>query len=243
MEDQDVRSALKEYVAETEPPIGLTEEGVLGAGRRSRRRRLTTMVTAVALAAAGFPVGTALIVLPDRNEPAATSPCGEKSPGESRDAVTARLDCLLERAIRTYVTPADPLDLETYPGPDKTLYLMSADVGDRTGSVFVELMTNDGTLLSAGTACKVQVPAPTTCSASLVRGGTLVETTIKKPDSPGFVAYQAAYRTAQAIVVITSTNSTEAGTDARPYPPAQRELPPLTEAQVREIALTPGLVP
>lgn len=31
MEDQDVRSALKEYVTEAEPPVGLTGDGVLAA--------------------------------------------------------------------------------------------------------------------------------------------------------------------------------------------------------------------
>ncbi|WP_410666094.1 hypothetical protein [Amycolatopsis sp. lyj-84] len=243
MEDHDVRSALKEYVTGAEPPIGLTGDGVLTAGRRSRRRRLTTIVAVVALAVAGFPVGTALIALPDRAEPASISPCGEKSPEETPKAVTARLECLLDQAIRTYVTPADPLKLEAYPATDKTLYVMSAEVSDRTGSLYVDLATNDGTLLSAGTACEVQEPTPTTCSASLIRGGTLVETTIRKPRNPDFVIYQAAYRTAQALVVVSSSNSTEAGTDAQPYPPGQRELPPLTQAQLREIALTPGLVP
>ncbi|MEU3622241.1 hypothetical protein BS329_33440 [Amycolatopsis coloradensis] len=243
MEDQDVRSALQEHVSEAEPPIGLTGKGVLAAGRRSRRRRLTTAVAVAAVAAAGIPMGIVSVAYPDRSEPAATSPCGEKSPEESPEAAKVRLSCLLERAIRAYVTPADPLRLEAYPTPGKMLYLLSSDVGDRTGSVFVELVTNDGTLLSAGTACEVQVPAPTTCSASLIRGGTLVESTTKKPGSPGFVFYQAAYRTEQAIVSITSSNSTEASTDERPDPPAQRELPPLSEAQLREIALTPGLVP
>ncbi|MFD5095457.1 hypothetical protein ACFWMR_32975 [Amycolatopsis thailandensis] len=243
MEDQDVRSALKEYVTEAEPPIGLTGDGVLAAGRRSRRRRVTTVIAAVALASAGFPVGAALIASPDRSEPVATSPCGEKTPGETSQAVTARLNCLLDRAIRTYATPADPLKLEAYPQPGKTLYLMSGELGDRTGSVFVELMTNDGTMLSTGVACESQDPTPTTCSARLIRGGTLVETTIKKPGNPGFVAYQAGYRTAEAIVIITATNSTKPGTDEKPDPPAQRELPLLTEAQLREIALTPGLVP
>ncbi|KFU78190.1 hypothetical protein SAMN04489729_2835 [Amycolatopsis lurida] len=228
MEDQDVRSALKEYVTEAEPPVGLTGDGVLAAGRRSRRRRLTTVVAAVALAAAGFPAGTAIIALPERNEPAAASPCGAKSPEETTEAAKARLSCVLEATVRARVTLGSdtPFDLKAIPIGQGNGYHLVYPVRD--GSLSVTVLPNNGTLLSTGTACRRLNPAPATCSASLIDGGTLVETTTKEND--GHVTYGAAYQTGTAIVEV----SADGGDNARP---------PLSEAQVREIALTPGLVP
>jgi len=227
MEDQDVRSALKEYVTEAEPPIGLTGDDVLAKGRRSRRRRLTTVVGAAALAT-GFLAGTALVALPDRQEPAATSPCGEKPPEETTEAAKARLSCVIETAIRTRVPLGSdtPIELKAIPIGKGSGYLLVHPV--HGGSLSVSVMPNDGTLLSTGLACQRLEPAPATCSASLIDGGTLVETTTKEKD--GRLAYGAAYQTETAIVEV----STEGGENAQP---------PLSEAQLREIALTPGLVP
>lgn len=228
MEDQDVRSALKEYVTEAEPPVGLTGDGVLAAGRRSRRRRLTTVVAVVALAAAGFPAGTAIIALPDRNEPAAASPCGTKSPEETTEAAKARLSCVLEATVRARVTLGSdtPFDLKAIPIGKASAYHLVYPVHD--GAMSVTLHPNDGALLSTGLACRNLDPAPATCSASLIDGGTLVETTTMEKD--GHLTYGATYHTERAIVEIT----TDGGKNAQP---------PLSEAQIREIALTPGLVP
>ncbi|MFD6066165.1 hypothetical protein [Amycolatopsis lurida] len=228
MEDQDVRSALNKYVTEAEPPVGLTGDGVLAAGRRSRRRRLTTVVAAVALAAAGFPAGTAIIALPGRNEPAVGSPCGSKSPNETIEAAKARLSCVLEATVRARVTLGSdtPFELKAIPTGKASAYLLTYPVHD--GSMSVTLHPNDGALLSTGLACRDLEPTPTTCSASLVDGGTLVETTTKEKD--GHLTYGATYQTERAIVEVT----TDGGKNAQP---------PLSEAQVREIALTPGLVP
>ncbi|MEU9686844.1 hypothetical protein [Amycolatopsis japonica] len=228
MEHQDVRFALKEYVTEAEPPIGLNGDDVLAKGRRSRRRRLTTVIAAVAVAAAGFPVGTALVALPDRQEPAATSPCGEKPPGETTEAAKVRIACVIEAAVRTRVTLGSdsPFELKAIPIGKGSGYLLVHPVHD--GSLSVSVMPNDGTLLSTGMACRRLDPAPTACSASLIEGGTLVETTTKEKD--GHLAYGAAYQTETAIV--------EVSTDG-----AENAQPPLSEAQIREIALTPGLIP
>ncbi|MFI9454499.1 hypothetical protein [Amycolatopsis sp. NPDC052450] len=228
MEDQDVRSALKEYVTVAEPPIGLTGDGVLTAGRRSRRRRLTTVIAAVALAAAGFPVGTAIIALPDRNEPAATSPCAKKSPEETSEAAKTRLSCVIEAAVRARVTLGSdtPFELKAVPLGKTNAYHLVYPVRD--GTMSVTLHPNNGTLLSTGMACQDVDPVSTTCSASLIDGGTLVETTAK--ENGGRLTYGATYQTEAAIVEVF----TEGGKSARP---------PLSEVQVREIALTPGLVP
>ncbi|WP_340685495.1 hypothetical protein LCL61_03580 [Amycolatopsis coloradensis] len=228
MEDQDVRSALKEYVTEAEPPVGLTGDGVLAAGRRSRRRRLTTVVASVALAAAGFPAGTAIIALPDRNEPAAASPCGAKSPEETTEAAKARLSCVLEATVRARVTLGSDtrFDLQAIPIDKGNGYRLVYPVRD--GSLSVTVLPNNGTLLSTGVACRRLDPVPATCSASLIDGGTLIETTTGEKD--GHLSYGAAYQTGTAIVEV----STDGGDNTRP---------PLSEAQVREIALTPGLVP
>ncbi|BAL87095.1 hypothetical protein AMIS_18750 [Actinoplanes missouriensis 431] len=61
MQEADVREALKTYVTEDEPAMGLTAGTVLNAGRRSRRNRRLAGVAGAALVAALAGAGVAVV--------------------------------------------------------------------------------------------------------------------------------------------------------------------------------------
>jgi len=87
MQETEMHHALKEYVSDGEPAMGLTADAVLMAGRRSRRTHRLAGFAGAGLAAAL--IGAGLVVVSDGGSPgadyAAAAPCpfppGSRPPG------------------------------------------------------------------------------------------------------------------------------------------------------------------
>ncbi|MEV6906562.1 hypothetical protein [Amycolatopsis sp. NPDC051071] len=260
MDDLDVRSALTEYVTEAEPPIGLTEEGILAAGRRSRRRRLSAGIAGAALAVVAALGVTFAIVAPQRDEPVAGDRCGTKSSGETAQQVIARLSCAVGTAVRSRlasgmrieritlpgeIPPADPFQvystrLDEVSGAPTFYYLGVRVSDDRgTGSVYLRIYAALGYGMAS---CEAKnFPKADSCSSRRIAEGTLRELTSRTGE--GLIVRTTMLSTPTTTITLISNNSgvMDYGDGARL--PAQSAEPPLSGPQLQDIATTPGLVP
>jgi hypothetical protein len=88
MQETTVREALRAYVSVDEPPLGLTSDGVLAAGRRSRRNRRLAGVAVAGLATALLAAGAVVVLDGARTGPhyeavaACPYPPGPRPPGQ-----------------------------------------------------------------------------------------------------------------------------------------------------------------
>jgi hypothetical protein len=244
---EDVRAALTAYVTEGEPALGLSEDVVLSAARRSRRQHLLTGV--VALAVVVLALGLAVVVLPHR-DPVAARPCPSAS--DTRSALVDRLSCVIGHAIRSMLDPAARITRLTIPGeapPEDPFHLIADPAGDAprdtlfhlvvrvtdargSGSVYVVLLPSGN---SGGPPCNE--PGEILCRTEPADRGTLWLSTLRSGD---VLTHRVALATSDAVVQFSSNNSgvlERAGMSM----PAQRPEPALTLAQVRQLALTPGL--
>jgi hypothetical protein len=245
---EDVRTALTAYVTEGEPPIGLSEQEVLAAARLSRRRYLLT--GAVALAVVILALGLAVVVLPHRAE-VGSRPCPTAS--DTREALVDRLSCVIGNAVRALLPsdaqitrltipgetpPADPFHLIAEPAgdaPRDALFHMGVRVTDArgSGSVYVLLVPSSN---SGGPPCGGN-PEEIACRVEPTPQGVLWQSTLRSGD---VVTHRVALSAPGAQVQFTSNNSgvlQQMGV----HLPKQRPEPTLTLAQVRQLALTPGL--
>jgi len=243
---EDVRTALTAYVTEGEPPLGLTGEAVLSAARRSRRRHLLT--GAAALAVVLLALGLAVVVLPHRS-PVAARPC--PSAVDTRSALVDRLSCLVGNAVRALLPadvrisrltipgetpPADPFHLIADPigdAPGEAIFHMGVRVTDSSGSGSVYVLILPGP--AGGPACGEV--GEISCRSEQTPQGGLSLSTLRTGDA---VKNRVALAAPDALVQFWSTSSgVLEQKDVRL--PQQRPEPTLTLAQVRELALTPGL--
>ncbi|WP_284747432.1 hypothetical protein [Amycolatopsis sp. RTGN1] len=246
---EDVRTALTAYVTEGEPPLGLSGDAVLSAARLSRRRHLLT--GAVALAVVVLALGLAVVVLPHRAE-VANRPCPTAS--DTRGALVDRLSCVVGNAVRSLLSPDAQISRLTIPGetpPEDPFHLIADPVGDAprealfhlgvrvtdergSGSVYV-LMLPSG---AAGTPRCGRLTAPEIrCGIEQLPEGGLMLTTDR---SSGALSYRATLSAPWGYVQFWSNNSgVLEQNDVRL--PEQRPEPVLTQDQVRQLALTPGL--
>jgi hypothetical protein len=251
MEDADVRSALTAYVTEDEPPIGLSGEAVLAAARASRRRQLTTGVVAAVVVV--LALGLAIVVLPRQSEPAGPT-CPSASPSETRGQIIDRLSCVISRAVRSLLPadtrferltipgetpPADPFHLigdEMGTSPREAFFHLGVRVTDSrgTGSVYVLMMPAENAGFSR---CSPPNPGELTCAEEQLPQGGL---RLVSDRLSGAFSYRATLAGPDARVQFWSNNSgVLEQKDVRL--PEQRPEPLLSAAQVRQLALTPGL--
>jgi hypothetical protein len=244
---EDVRAALTAYVTEGEPALGLSEDVVLSAARRSRRQHLLTGV--VALAVVVLALGLAVVVLPHR-DPVAARPCPSAS--DPRSALVDRLSCVIGRAVRSMLDPAAQITRLTIPGetpPEDPFHLIADPAGDAprdalfhlgirvtdargSGSVYVVIVPSAN---SGGPPC--EEPGEILCRREQTPQGVLWLSTLRSGD---VLTHRVALATSGAVVQFSSNNSgvlERAGVSL----PAQRPEPALTLTQVRALALTPGL--
>ncbi len=260
MDDLDVRSALTEYVTEAEPPIGLTEEDVLAAGRRSRRRRLSAGIAGAALAVVAALGVTFAIVAPQRAEPVAGDPCGTKPPGETAQQVLARLSCAIGTAVRARlasgvrieritlpdeIPPPDPFQVYSTRldevGGTPTFYYLGVRVSDDrgTGSVYLRISSPLG---YGRASCEAaDVPKTDDCSSRRIAEGTLRELTSRTGE--GLIVRTTLLSTPTATITLITNNSGVMDTGDGARLPVQSPEPPLSGPQLQDIATTPGLVP
>ncbi|MCR6486504.1 hypothetical protein M8542_27115 [Amycolatopsis sp. OK19-0408] len=243
---EDVRAALTAYVTEGEPPLGLTTSGVLASARRSRRQHLLT--GAVALFVVVLALGLAVVVLPGRN-PVAARPCPTAT--DTRSALVDRLSCLVGNAVRGLLPadaavsrltipgetpPSDPYHLiadEVGAEPREAIFHMGVRVTDAagSGSVYVLILPVN----SGGPPCG-EVDQISCRSEQTPQGGLWLST-LRAGDA---VKNRVALAAPNSLVQFWSTSSgvlEQSGVVL----PKQRPEPTLTLAQVRELALTPGL--
>ncbi|MEU4249169.1 hypothetical protein AB0F15_17340 [Amycolatopsis sp. NPDC026612] len=244
---EEVRSLLTAYVTEDEPPIGLSGEAVLSAARLSRRRHLLTGVVAVVVVA--LALGLAVVVLPHRSEVANAS-CPTAS--DTRAALVDRLSCLVGRAVRSLLLsdaqvtrltipgetpPADPFHLIADPAgdaPRDALFHLGVRVTDArgSGSVYVLIVPSAN---SGGPPCNEA--GEILCRTEPTPRGVLWLSTLRSGE---LLTHRVALATPDAVLQFSSNNSgvlERAGVGL----PKQRPEPTLTLAQVRQLALTPGL--
>ncbi|MFK0248749.1 hypothetical protein ACIQUM_28990 [Amycolatopsis azurea] len=261
MDDLDVRSALTEYVTGAEPPIGLTEDGVLAAGRRSRRRRLSAGIAGAALAVVAILGATFMVIAPPRpDEPVAGDDCGTKFSGETAQQVLTRLSCVVGAAVRSRlapgvrieritipgeVPPADPFLLQSLRAGETDgapmLYFLGVRVSDErgTGAVYVRISPPPGYgMANCGAR---DLPKSDSCAKRQIAEGDLME--LASRNDEGLITQTTRlYRSSVTITVITNnTGVLDSGEGAAL--PVQRAEPTLTPAQLQEIAVNPGLVP
>jgi hypothetical protein len=244
---EDVRSALAAYVTEDEPPIGLSGVAVLAEARSARRRYLLT--GAAALTVVVLALGLAVVVLPHRGE-VANRPCPSAS--DTRAQITDRLSCLIGNAVRSMLGPDVRISRLTIPGetpPADPFHLIADPAGDAprdalfhlgvrvtddrgTGSVYALIVPSSN---SGGPPC--DEPEEILCRREPTPRGLLWLSTLRSGD---VLTHRVALAAPAAVVQFSSNNS---GTLERAGVrlPGQRPEPVLTLAQVRQLALTPGL--
>lgn len=267
MDDLDVRSALTEYVTETEPPIGLTREDVLAAGRRSRRRRLS----AAGIAGAAFAVvailgATSVMTTPSQPpppQPAKPVPgdrCGTRTPGENAQQLLTRLSCTIDVAVRSRVTPGARIDRLTLPGevPPPDPFLLKARQIEEEGTVsthyYLDVRVSDdrgaGSVLvrvlppayNGERSCEdATIPKTASCSTRRIAEGFLRETTDRNEEGLIFRTILLTMPTGTIYLITSNTGVVESGDGI--HLPVERTEPPLTSKQLEEIATMPGLVP
>ncbi|MDS0135050.1 MULTISPECIES: hypothetical protein [unclassified Amycolatopsis] len=243
---EDVRTVLKAYVTEGEPPIGLSGEAVLAAARRARRQHLVTGAAAVCVVV--LALALAVVVLPHRAE-VASPPC----PGatDTRAALVERLSCLVGRAVRAMLPPEAQISRLTIPGetpPADPFHLIADPAGDApgealfhlgvrvtdargTGSVYVLILPGGG----GGPKCGD--PDQIGCRTETTPRGLLWLSTLRSGD---VVTNRVGLAAPNAHVQFWSDNSgVLPRTGVRL--PKQRPEPTLTLDQVRQLTLTPGL--
>lgn len=244
---EDVRTALTAYVTEGEPPLGLTGDAVLSAARLSRRRYLLT--GAVALAVVVLALGLAVVVLPHRSE-VASRPCPTAS--DTRSALVDRLSCVIGNAVRSFLGPDVQISRLTIPGetpPEDPFHLIADPVGDAPREALFHMGVRVTDALGSGSVYVLIVPTSNAggppcgdpeeiaCRTEPTPRGTMWLSTLRSGD---VVTHRAALAASGAQVQFWSNNSgvlDRAGVRL----PAQRPEPTLTAAQVRGLALTPGL--
>lgn len=265
MDDLDVRSALTEYVTESEPQIWLTGDSVLAAGRRSRRRRLS----AAGIAGAAFAVvailgATSVMTTPSPPpQPAKPVPgdrCGTRTPGETAQQVLTRLSCTVDTSVRSRVTPGARIDRLTLPDeiPPSDPFLLTAKQVEEQGTVsthyYLEVRVSDdrgaGSVLvrilspayNAVPSCEdATIPQRASCSSRQIAQGVLRETTDRNEEGLIFRTTQLTMPTGTIYLITSNTGVVESGDGI--YLPVERTEPPLTSKQLEEIATMPGLVP
>ncbi|WP_181773259.1 hypothetical protein [Amycolatopsis pittospori] len=260
MDDLDVRSALTEYVTEAEPPIGLTEQGVLAAGRRSRRRRLSAGITGAALAVVAALGVTFAVIAPQPDGPVAGDRCGTKSPGETAQQVITRMSCTVGAAVRSRlapgvrierltlpeeIPPSDPFLLYSKQFPEtaaaSTFYFLGVRVSDDrgAGSVYVRISPPLGYGMAS---CEAEnIPKADSCTSRRIAEGILLELTSRTPE--GLIVHTTMLSGPTATITLISNNSGVLDTGDGFRPPVQSAEPPLSGPQLQDIAVRPGLVP
>ncbi|OXM52076.1 hypothetical protein [Amycolatopsis alba] len=268
MDDLDVRSALTEYVTEGEPPIGLTGEDVLAAGRRSRRRRLSAGVAGAAFTVVAILGVTFAVTAPQPPpppplqpaEPVAGDHCETRRPGETEEQVITRLSCVVGTAVRSRVAsgarienlpplgaspPSDPFRLTAKRNEENgevgTTYYVNVRVSDGrgAGSIHISVVPPIYHLM---TSCDdLTVPKTASCSTHRLPGGPLRETADRNAE--GLIVLTARISRPAGIIEVTAENTGVVATGDGVYRPAQRAEPPLTPVQLQEIVADPGLVP
>jgi hypothetical protein len=244
---EDVRSALTAYVTEGEPPLGLSPSGVLASARRSRRQHLLT--GAVALVVVALALGLAVVVLPHR-APVAGSPCPSSS--DTRSALVDRLSCVVGKAVRSVLDPDAQITRLTIPGetpPEDPFHLIADAIGNAPGEAIFHMGVRVTDSLGSGSVYVLILP---TGNAGGPPCGASDEITCRTEPTPQGTMWLSTLRTGDAVknrVALAAPNalvqfwSTSSGVleqkDVRL--PKQRPEPTLTLAQVRQLALTPGL--
>lgn len=240
---EDVRSALTAYVTEDEPPIGLSGEAVLAAARRSRRQHLLT--GAVAVCVVVLALGLAVVVLPHR-APVAGVSCPA---GSTREALVERLSCVVGQAVRSLLPPDARVSRLGSGGPPDPFTVIADPVGaaPREADFRTDIRVTDAR--GTGSVTVVLYPTPNSATPFCVPGdllscaveqlpeGTLQLTT---DQSTGALTHRAALSAPWGYVAVSSSDSGEPERKDL-QTPSQRPEPVLTLAQVRELALTPGL--
>ncbi|MFJ1761751.1 hypothetical protein ACIOD2_15625 [Amycolatopsis sp. NPDC088138] len=252
MEDLDVRSALTAYVTEGEPPIGLDGDTILARGRRSRRTRL--LVASASVLVVLLALGAAVIALPRQGEIAGPA-CPSASAGETREQIVDRLSCVVGNAVRSMLPPGAKVERLTIPGetpPADPFHLVADAVGDTpreavfhmgvrvtdergSGSVYFTALLGDGGFAMA--RCGTGVPDQVSCEVEQLKEGGLRKVT---ESANGVLTYRASLVAPGANIEFSANNSgvlVQKGVRV----PVQRPEPALNAAQVRGLALTPGL--
>ena len=241
---EDVRSLLTAYVTQDEPPIALSGDAVLAAARRSRRQHLLTGVVAVCVVV--LALGLAVVVLPQRG-PVAGPSCPS---GSSRSALVERLSCVVGHAVRALLPPDARVSRLGSEGPSDPFTVVADPVSEipREAIFRTDIRVTDAR--GSGSVSVVLYPTPNSvrpscfpdddlisCSVEQVPEGTLQLTSSQ---STGALTHQAALSAPWGYVRVFSSDSGEPERKDL-QTPSQRPEPVLTPAQVRELALTPGL--
>ncbi|GAB3730979.1 hypothetical protein GCM10027598_53580 [Amycolatopsis oliviviridis] len=261
MDDLDVRSALTEYVTEAEPPIGLTEDGVLAAGRRSRRRRLSAGIAGAALAVVAILGAAFMVIAPPRSdEPVAGDHCGTKTSDETEQQVRTRLSCVVSAAVRSRLAPGVRIERITIPGETPPadpfllnfiragetegapmFYFLGVRVSDErgTGAVYVRIGPPPG--YGMANCAARDLPKSDACSQRQIAEGGLIE--LGSQNHAGLTTHTTRLYRPSATITISTNNSGALDSGEGADLPVQRAEPTLTSAQLQEIAVNPGLVP
>ncbi|MDT7796792.1 MAG: hypothetical protein QOI78_225 [Actinomycetota bacterium] len=251
MEDLDVRSALTAYVTEGEPPIGLDGDAILARGRRSRRNRLLAASAGVLVVL--LALGVAVIALPRQAEIAGHA-CPSAPAGETRAQIVDRLSCVVGNAVRSMLPSGAKVERLTIPGetppadpfhlvadalggaPQDAVFHMGVRVTDELGAGSVYFMALPSSPSSKAN-CGGTDPHQVSCAVEQPADGTLRKVT-ERVD--GVLTYRASLVSPTTNFQFWSNNSgvlVQEGVRV----PVQRPEPVLNAAQVRGLALTPGL--
>ncbi|WP_290058066.1 hypothetical protein [Amycolatopsis solani] len=243
---EDVRSLLTAYVTEDEPPIGLSGDAVLSAARASRRRHLLT--GAAALAVVLLALVLTVVVLPHRGQ-VADVPCPTAS--DTREALTDRLSCVVGRAIRALVSPDARITRLTIPGetpPSDPFHLIADPAGDAPRDALFHLGVRVTDAQGSGSVYVLMLPGgfggpacgeagEVSCRTERTPQGELWRSTLRS----GEVLTHRVSRAGPGVMVQFWSNNSGVLERSGVRLPGQRPDPTLTEAQVRQLALTPGL--